>query len=240
MFEQAATRTDIHYTYIDEPNGGLAKARNAGARSAQNDVLVFSDDDCFVSPTLLHDYAHEYQTHDVGFVGGQVRPYLASGPRLAVQERRMREHIPAYCFLRTGLIHGANMSIRRETLLECGGFDHRFGVGSTFLSGEDVDVLARILFAGWPGLYAPKPCVWHDHRQPSEGEIDRVRRAYDIGRGAYYMKMMMHRRSLFPYMVHSSGRMIRHLSSGRPMPILRELQGALLFLRYRRKFAPGG
>ena len=54
------------------------------------------------------------------------------------------------------------------------------------------------------------------------------------------MKMMVHRRSLFPYMVHSSGRMIRHLFSGRPVPILRELQGALLFLRYRRKVGPVG
>ena len=133
VFERAATRTDIHYTYIDEPNGGLAKARNAGARSAQNDVLVFSDDDCFVSPTLLHDYAHEYQTHDVGFVGGQVRPYLASGPRLAVQERQTREHIPAYCFLRTGLIHGANMSIRREALLECGALTTALASDQRFL-----------------------------------------------------------------------------------------------------------
>ena len=161
VFRKRITEMNIRYTYTEETERGVNSARNAGVRIARHDILVFTDDDCRVSPDLLQAYRDEYERTSPGFIGGQVIPDSTSGVRLSIQERQETAKIPAYSFLRAGLIHGANMSIRRQALMQCGMFDPRFGPGGVFLSGSEVEVLARILFAGWHGLYSPKPRVVH-------------------------------------------------------------------------------
>ena len=230
VFEKCIAEMGVRYTYTHETKCGVNNARNTGVAVARNDVLVFIDDDCYVSQDLLRQYRDEYEMHDVGFIGGQVRPG-PSGVRLSIQEHGTTELIRPYGFLRAGLIHGANMSIRRQALMQCWMFDGRFGPGGAFLSGSDVETLARILFAGWHGLYSPKPCVQHDRGRMPDIEINRVRRNYDIVRGAYYMKMMLHARARPVYIRHWCGRILLRLSSGRVTTVLREFQGALRFLR---------
>ena len=44
---------------------------------------------------------------------------------------------------------GAGMAVRREVLLEVGGFDELFGPGARFMSADDVDVAVRVLLRGW-------------------------------------------------------------------------------------------
>src|SRR5947208_2804740 len=46
---RASCRVDV----VVEPNRGLAQARNAGLRVADGEVIVFSDDDCYLGPEYL-------------------------------------------------------------------------------------------------------------------------------------------------------------------------------------------
>ena len=230
VFQTVVATMGFPHQYIHESTPGINNARNAGVTVARHDTLVFTDDDCHVSRTLLTDYRDEYERTSVGFIGGQVRPYAASSVRLSIQEREQGTEVPAYGFLRAGLIHGANMSIRRQALTQCGMFDPRFGVGGVFLSASDVETLARILFEGWHGLYSPKPWVLHDRGRMAGLEIQRVRRDYDVGRGAYYMKMMLDPRARPAYLKNWGGRILLRLSSGRVTMVVREFQGALRFL----------
>jgi GT2 family glycosyltransferase len=50
---------------------------------------------------------------------------------------------------REGLGFGAGMILRRDIVLELGGFDETFGPGARFASGDDHDLCHRVLLRGW-------------------------------------------------------------------------------------------
>ena len=66
----AAVARDKGAAVVHEPVQGIARARNAGARHAEGDVLVFVDADVIVPPTLL-EAIHEMMC-DPACVGGGV------------------------------------------------------------------------------------------------------------------------------------------------------------------------
>src|SRR5690349_7108993 len=81
--------SDLHITYrlhaFYQDNKGLAAARNLGAQHAQNDILIFLDDDQISTPDLVlaHLLAHERQERL--FVQGftpVAREYLTGGASL--------------------------------------------------------------------------------------------------------------------------------------------------------------
>ena len=109
-------------------------------------------------------------------------------------------------FVRAGTVHGANLAVRREVLAAIGGFDPLLGPGTPCVAAEDIELVARAVWAGWRARYDPAPVVSHHHgRKPGE-EADRVRRGYDYGRGAYYTKFLLNRRSRRVYLRAGTGR----------------------------------
>jgi GT2 family glycosyltransferase len=97
-------------------------------------------------------------------------------------------------------VHGANLAVRREVLAAIGGFDPLLGPGTPCVAAEDIELVARAVWAGWRARYDPAPVVSHHHgRKPGE-EADRVRRGYDYGRGAYYTKFLLDRRARRAYL----------------------------------------
>ena len=50
---------------------------------------------------------------------------------------------------RPGVMHGANMAVRREVLDDIGGFDPLLGAGTRCMAAEDTDFVARAVWAGW-------------------------------------------------------------------------------------------
>ena len=77
---------------------------------------------------------------------------------------------------------GGNFAARRDWLLRVGGFDERLGAGSPGGSGEDMDLLYRLLKAGARIRYEPQAVVFHE-RQPRERRLA-SRSAYGRGIGA--------------------------------------------------------
>jgi hypothetical protein len=51
--------------------------------------------------------------------------------------------IGPHSFIQSGELQGANMAVRRSLLANIGGFDPKFGKGSQFKGGEDLDLEAR-------------------------------------------------------------------------------------------------
>jgi len=56
----------------------------------------------------------------------------------------------------------ANLAVRREVLVRCGGFDERLGPGTWFAAAEDVELLDRLVLGGWVGRYAPSVLAFHE------------------------------------------------------------------------------
>ena len=123
----AALAGRLGATVVHEPVQGIARARNAGARRAAGDVLVFFDADVTVPRTLL--VAICAAMRDPACVGGGVdvdyrprRPFI----RLYLRLWRLLARVK-------GMVQGAAQFYRRDVFAEIGGYDESVWIG------EDVD-----------------------------------------------------------------------------------------------------
>lgn len=135
-------------TYIPAPvNRGPAAARNLGAEGADEDFLVFTDDDCR-PPAIWLDYLQgRYEAEPwLDGVAGYTRPVFGDPDN-------WREKIIAASRLLPGATHDeagrltcavtAAFSVRTRFFHAVGGFDASFRP-----SGEDLDLTQRVLRAG--------------------------------------------------------------------------------------------
>ena len=205
---------------------GLSHARNAGLQQAAGRIVAFTDDDCYPRPDYLRAVVAVFAQHQAGVIGGRVVLHDPADAPVGVKDVPAAVEIPPAPFVRAGVMHGANMAVRREVLEKIGGFDPRLGAGTRCMAGEDTDFIARAVWAGWTARYDPCPTVAHHHgRKPGAAE-HRQRQAYDRGRGAYYGKWLLERRARRTYLrewYYSVRRMIRKKNLG---PLRRELAGA--------------
>ncbi len=153
-------------------------ARNAGARLAANDWLLFVDSDCTPAPGLLDAYFAEPASDHCGAVSG-----------LIVGDPAQRGWLPRYArsrsFLRVdrGLLgHEAtpagNVLVRRAAFEAVGGFEE--GIRS----GGDVDLSRRLAAAAWVVEHRPAAVVTHRHRASLPGFVGMIAR---YGAGARWL-----------------------------------------------------
>jgi len=170
---------------------GVSHARNLGIKAAQNDWLVFTDDDVFVTPDWF---------------GVLLRGLVDTGQRVVVTGRvlAMREHHdegfapstkedenPAVYEGRVGqdVLFSNNMAFPKSAVAEIGNFDERLGPGTCFPSAEDSDLGFRLLEAGYRIVYVPRAVLYHRAWRTDRDYLV-LRRSYGIGRGAFYAKHM--------------------------------------------------
>ena len=78
--------------------------------------------------------------------------------------------------MRRGWGLGAGMAIRRDALLDAGGFDAAMGPGGRYPSADDFDVELRLLLLGWYVYeHAGARVVHHGFRTRAEGKAHAVR-----------------------------------------------------------------
>ncbi len=131
---------------------GASRARNVGLRSARGEVVGFPDDDSFFPPGTLRalGLAFELDPSRDGVIGTFIDPNGAPGlpwpdpPGWVSPAVVWRRTVTFTCF------------VRRETLAAVEGFAEEMGPGadSTCQSGEDGDLMLRVLKLG--------ARVWHD------------------------------------------------------------------------------
>jgi glycosyltransferase involved in cell wall biosynthesis len=206
-----------------EPRPGLGRARNRGWVMATGNIVAFTDDDCYPAEDFLDSIVLCFeQESELGFLGGRILLHDPEDYRSTIQETLHRHEFRPGQFFPTGLVHGANFACRRRALESVSGFDERFGAGALYGSAEDVEILARMLAAGWHGAYDPRPLVYHHHGRKTEAEVSELRRGYDRGRGAYYSKCILNPKLHTAYLVNwcramrrqSWGRTARELVAG--------------------------
>jgi GT2 family glycosyltransferase len=215
-----ASRHDVRFVGHDR-NRGLAAARNTGIGAATAPIIAFTDDDCVPAEGWLEALLEPYRSEDVVAVGGGVEAlerrtlvhrYLADTNRLAPLEvelgvssslvyraalylrrnRRGSETLPGVRSVYS--LVGANMSFRRDALVEVGLFDDRITFG-----GEDEDICRRLRerFADRRFVFTSRAVIAHDY----DGELrDTLRRSYQYGAGSArgYLKNAGQNPTLFP------------------------------------------
>jgi GT2 family glycosyltransferase len=180
-----------------EGKRGLASARNTGWRAASADIVAFTDDDCYVATDFVDSYFQVFEENPTaGFASGRILLFDVMDYRITIQESQDRCYFQPRVFIAAGAVQGANMAFRRTVLERIGGFDERFG--SRFPC-EDIDAVASALWAGIPGIYDPRPVVYHHHGRRTQREATELMRRYDAGRGAYYAKYVLMKVSRWKY-----------------------------------------
>ena len=149
---------DDRLRVVHQPNRGLPAARNAGARDATTDYLVFLDADDWVEPTFARSLADALDAEraagrdDTGHAYCQERLVgLGDGTW------RVPEWDPLLLLITN--LHPVTCLVRRDRFEAVGGFDE------TMVGGyEDWELWVRMSARGWRGVRVPEPLfVWRRH-----------------------------------------------------------------------------
>ncbi|MCB9988470.1 MAG: glycosyltransferase [Rhodospirillales bacterium] len=181
---------------VTEPRPGLSCARNCALRTAQGDILVWTDDDCRMDPDYIID-ALRHDAADSGLVlrGGRVElgnpGDLPLSIKTAKDIQRWRKNDPDSQHEHFGnAIVGCNMVMRKEVARTLGDFDERLGAGTKIPGGEDLDYIYRAYLADILIEYVPDMVVHHFHGRTQYEEGKKLLQGYFIGDGALYAKYM--------------------------------------------------
>ncbi len=166
-----------HATLRRTSRGGPAAARASGLGAVDTELVAFVDAD--VDTTTTPDWLQRCVAHiDAG--ADIVAPRVRENPAAPLRRRSG----PLDMGHRPGPVgHGRQVSYVPSAVMVCkvaaitdvGGFDERM------LTGEDVDLVWRLVDAGHQVRYAPDIVVAHERRVHL---ADRLRREYDYGLSA--------------------------------------------------------
>jgi glycosyltransferase involved in cell wall biosynthesis len=161
---------------------GLAGARNTGVAAATGAVVAFLDDDAEAEPGWLASLCEPYADRGVAGVGGGIVPVWA-GERPAWFPEEFDWVVGcSYRGLEPGAVRnliGANMSLRRELIVEAGGFAPGLGrVGADGYGCEETDLCLRIAARHPDMRFVYRPEARVRHRVTTE----RARLAYFVAR----------------------------------------------------------
>ncbi|MGV1036644.1 MAG: glycosyltransferase family 2 protein [Candidatus Nanopelagicales bacterium] len=203
---------DPRVRYLAQPIKGVSNARNAAALAATTDLMLFTDDDALVDPTWVRSIiavftespqvsavnglvmagslttrAEQWFEQACGFNKGYQRfvwslapvgdPIYALGPK--------GDSGPLFPFSAGHFGSGNCMAIRRQCLLDIGGFD------PALTTGEDLDVFCRTVLAGGVLVYEPRVIVRHFHRETYDALVSQMR-GYGVGLSAFLFKQVLH------------------------------------------------
>lgn len=177
--------------YIYDPQHGKSAALNRAVRETQGDVLAFTDDDCIVDPNWIKEIVREFASDKhLALLGGGVRLYDERDVPITTVDGRGKIEITSLSMvLRTPLVIGCNMAVRREVFTRIGAFDVYMGPGTNAVF-EDLDFVYRAVKSGFKAVFSDKAVVYHNHGRRTANEAKAIRYKYDIGRGAFYFKHM--------------------------------------------------
>jgi GT2 family glycosyltransferase len=174
--------------YFFEGRAGKSLALNTAIGEAKGDVLVFTDDDCYVSPSWLKSICAEFQSDEsLGGLGGRVELYDTQDYPVSTRTGTERAILQSASEVLSTMI-GCNMAFRRALVEKVGGFDCSLGPGTAGIAAEDMDLVYRIYRAGAKIAYAPEAVLYHNHGRRTAGAVDRLTEQYVRGKGAFYCK----------------------------------------------------
>jgi glycosyltransferase involved in cell wall biosynthesis/GT2 family glycosyltransferase len=175
--------TDVKVTRVERLNASFA--RNIGIRLAAGDIIAFIDDDAIATPTWLEELVRVFEAEGptCGGVAGLVVDENAPGRPVQSMNNTINDLGDAVpCRLAPSGFNdpdgnefiyfmGANMAMRRDAILDAGGFDETY-----FYPYEDADLSVAIIKAGYRLFHHPKALV-HHRPAPSHNR----RSAFDPG-----------------------------------------------------------
>lgn len=157
---------------IHEPTPGLYAARNRGMNEASGTWLIYLDDDVDIGPGWLRGLTQAVAEQPAAvMIGGRVILSLPNRvpdwlgepllPALSCCDYPSDSLMREFDFPVEYPV-GANFAVRRQTLLELGGFDWRLGrKGASLISAEETHLFFRLKAQDEPLWYCREAVVYH-------------------------------------------------------------------------------
>ena len=172
--QTAEVARSLDVQVLSQANRGPASARNAGAKQAEGEMLLFTDADCEAAPDFVEKM---YQALRDPLVAGAMGAYRSRQTKLiprfvqqefAFKQKRMET-------LKTiNAVHTYAAAYRRDVFISNGGFDETYPIPSN----EDQEFSYRLVEAGHRLVYVPEAIVYHQHDPNLRAYI---RRKYLLG-----------------------------------------------------------
>ncbi len=167
VFEIIKKNPELSIRYIYEDKSGLSNARNRGYKDAFGEIVLYIDDDATACQSWIKHHYESYEDKKIGCVGGKILikfPDELNLPQWVLKEGfGYLDYGDESCILYGNkYIFGGNMSIRREILVDIGGFDVKLGrVQNKLFIGEEIDLQNRIRKKNYYVFYNPKALIYH-------------------------------------------------------------------------------
>lgn len=161
---------------------GTSLARNTGWRAARGTWVAFVDDDVRVDPQWAEAlHAAIDRTPESSFLTGRL--WLTHTTERAVAVFDEDEVIPIDRYRVDEIGHGANFAARRDALEIVGGYNESLGPGARWRAAEDLELIDRLIAAGFCGQYEPS-VSGHHVQWRSQGDLLGLEWRYGLGQGA--------------------------------------------------------
>lgn len=167
------TRFNGRITRIDGPGLGVAQARNAGAKVAAGEIIVFLDGHCYVPPGWLGALVAPFRHRDTALVGpafGSIRDSRSVACGVTWRDAGLGNvWLPAGARDPCVPFHiGACQAVRADVFAEVGGFD----AGMTRWGSEDIELCLRLWLLGYDVRAARDSRVVHLFRTARPYDVD--------------------------------------------------------------------
>jgi glycosyltransferase involved in cell wall biosynthesis len=186
VVERFSKQSGGHVRYILSKEVGSHHARNVGAKAASAEILAYTDDDAICDSHWLEALLEAYEHKDVGCAGGKIivkwdekppdwlKPYEILYGKLDYGStcRVLLPHEP---------IFGANYSLRKNVLMEAGGF-HPELIGTRRVGDGETGLFCDLISNGVKAVWVPKAVVWHLQKVKYHGTLEYLKgRFKDLG-----------------------------------------------------------
>jgi glycosyltransferase involved in cell wall biosynthesis len=161
LSESAARWSQLKW--LEMPQPGAARARNAGAREARGKILLLIDDDMYAEENVVAEHLRIHAENAGVCVQGNVvsapsrhpfermMAYIYDGPRSTLAQRKATAED----------IWPGHMSLPRDLYWSLGAFREDFAALGSFSGGEGLDLGLRVIRSQMPVLFAAQAVTHH-------------------------------------------------------------------------------
>ena len=180
-----AFRERLNLVVHRQAPAGPAVARNMGAGTARGQYLVFTDDDCVVSPEWLKQFALRVHGAPHGIIGGATVNALPDNV-YSTASQALINYLCDYYTRSPGearfLVSG-NLLVPADVFRSLGGYDATYPLAAA----EDRDFCDRARLRNWAMVYAREVVVGHRH---ALGAFSYCKQHVWYGRGAFRFRRL--------------------------------------------------